>query len=194
MAVAAAHGTGAAECPGMSRESFHFESALLLVVEGRAAIPLWPGHLGPAPRDGWTMLEQEEWETGHSFENRLTETLGRDALDPHGARVVVLVASAWTDERSLSARQQLAVSLLTHLAQQGGGELFVTLGHEHDAEARDELAQFVASLAEEWASSGIVVSTRFSEPARRRDVRRISEAPRHYSRASGISAFGPLPS
>jgi hypothetical protein len=176
----------------MPRESFHFESALLLVVEGRAAAPLWLGHLGPAPRDGWTMLEQEEWESATAFQSRLGETLDRDALDPHGARVIVLVASDWMDERSQASRRQLAASLLAHLARQGGGEFVVTHGYGHDSRAREELAQFVALLADEWQSSGIVVSTRFAEAPRRSEVRKVSE-PRRYARASGVAWGSELP-
>jgi hypothetical protein len=139
----------------------------LLVVEGCAACPLWPAHLGAAPDDGWAVLEQEEWESLSAFSVRLNEALARATGSAEGPLAIVLITSRHWDGVAIGARRRLALDILAHLARGAGGSLFLTHGHQHDPACRDALAALADELSPEWADARVSVSARFEERTRR---------------------------
>lgn len=139
----------------------------LLVVEGCAACPLWPAHLGMAPDDGWAVLEQEEWEPLPAFSVRLNEALARATACVESPLAIVLVTSRHWDGISLGARRRVALDILAHLARGAGGSLLLTHGHQHDQECREALAALADELSPEWADARVSVSARFEERTRR---------------------------
>src|SRR3954471_17993510 len=128
---------------------------ILLIVEGTAASDLWPAHLGATPENGWSVLEQEEWESLTAFSSRLNETLSRFILPAVSDEpsVVTLIASRCWDAESVAARRRVALDVLAHLAQSGGGTLVLSHGHQHDASCREALTKLAAELSPEWADS-----------------------------------------
>lgn len=164
--------------PVMVASFFQPNARILLVVEGTAASDLWPAHLGATPENGWSVLEQEEWESLSAFSNRLNEALSRFILpaDFDEPSVVTLVASRFWDAESVAARRRIALDVLAHLAQAGGGTLVLSHGHQHDAFCRDALTKLAAELSPEWADSRVVVSARFEERARKVETRKTSSS------------------
>lgn len=155
--------------------------SVLLVVEGSAAIPAWPSHLGAPPEAGWSVLEQEEWESAGTFLGRVNQTLEPGALMSGAAQVVVLVAGSWMDEGTLRARDHLANEILGQLARAGGGTLLLSYGALQDAALRGQLTELAADLAAEWDDSRLVVRTRFARPSRLPEPRRASDLSRGHS-------------
>lgn len=139
----------------------------LLVVEGCAACPLWPAHLGTAPDEGWAVLEQEEWEPLPAFSVRLNDALARAIDCAESPLAVVLVTGRHWDAVSLGARRRVALDILAHLARGAGGSLLLTHGHQHDQACRDALAALADELSPEWADARVTVSARFEERTRR---------------------------
>ena len=158
----------------MAPITFQSNSRVLLVVEGSAASPLWPAHLGAPPDAGWSVLEQEEWESMSAFGVRLERTLGRVTLHTDETLVVALVTSGFWDPASVAARRRLALDILAHLAESEGSALLLSHGHQHDAGSRDALATLAAELAPEWADARVVVSARIDERSRRGEQRKGS--------------------
>jgi hypothetical protein len=145
----------------MAPQSSQGETAVLLVVEGAAAAPLWPEHLGDAPSAGWAMLEQEEWEPVAPFLSRLTDALDRDAASAAPTRQVVLIAGVSLERATLAARHLTSLAILQYLSQVGGGTLLLSHGHSQTDAACEELVELARELDEEWSESGVVVATRF---------------------------------
>jgi hypothetical protein len=142
----------------------------LLVVEGCAACPLWPAHLGTAPDDGWAILEQEEWESSSAFSTRLNEALTRaTACSDEIPLVIVLITSRHWDGEALGARRRLALEILAHLARGAGGSLVLTHGHQHDPACREALGALADELSPEWADARVTVSARATEERTRRE-------------------------
>lgn len=132
--------------------------AVLVVVEGEAACPLWMKHWGAEPADGWAVLEQEEWETRPAFVVRLRTVVAR--LSSELAPEIVLVTSSRCDPSAVAARWDLATTLLACLVQTGGGELALTRGHGASARAEHALDELTGELAAEWEENGVRVSHR----------------------------------
>ncbi|HEX4339223.1 MAG TPA: hypothetical protein VH062_25120 [Polyangiaceae bacterium] len=158
----------------MAPITLHSNARVLLVVEGSAACPMWPAHLGAPPEDGFSVLEQEEWESMCAFGARLEVTLGRATSQGDGTFVVALVTSGFWDPASLRARRRLALDILAHLAETEGSALLLTHGHQHDAGSRDALGALAAELAPDWADARVTVSARLEERARRVEPRKAS--------------------
>jgi hypothetical protein len=162
----------------MAPSPFQLNARVLLVVEGTAACALWPAHLGAAPEDGWSVLEQEEWESLSAFSSRLNDTLSRfvrpSASDEPS--VVTLIASRLWDADSVAARRRIALDVLAHLAQSGGGTLVLSHGHQHDASCREALTKLAGELSPEWADSRVLVSARFEERVRKAETRKTSSS------------------
>jgi len=162
-------------------EHFNHDDAVLLVVEGRAAIPAWVSHLGAPPPLGWGVLEQEEWEPLSTFLSRLNDVLDRSVLDDAHAETVVVVLGDTLDETSTAARRLLLLAVMTHFAHRGSGTVLLTHGIQHGPALHDELAELAADLALEWEDAGISVHARVEGAAApRSEVRKTgkSEAPR----------------
>ena len=172
----------------MAPSFFQPNARVLLVVEGAAAVALWPAHLGAAPESGWSALEQEEWESLTAFSDRLNDVLARFLLSsiPDEPTVVTLVASRFWDTESVSARRRVALDVLAHLAEAGGGTLVLSHGHQHDASSREALTKLAAELSPEWADSRVLVCTRFEERVRKAE-------PRKGASSSSLSAVGQAP-
>jgi hypothetical protein len=146
----------------------------LLVVEGCAACPPWPAHLGASPEEGWAVLEQEEWEALPAFSKRLGEALSRaTASVDDGPLVVIFVTSHHWDAVAVAARRRIALDVLAYLAGGAGGSLVLTHGHQRDALCRDGLVALASELSPEWADARVAVSARFDEHARR-ETRKVS--------------------
>jgi hypothetical protein len=158
----------------MASITFHSNTRVLLVVEGSAACPMWPPHLGAPPDEGFAVLEQEEWESMSAFCARLDETLTRATLHCDDGLVVTLVTSGYWDSASVAARRRLALDILSHLAEIDGSALLLSHGHQHDHGNRDALAALAAELAPEWADARVIVSARFEERTRRSEQRKAS--------------------
>ncbi|HEX3596311.1 MAG TPA: hypothetical protein VHU80_14475 [Polyangiaceae bacterium] len=154
----------------------HSNTRVLLVVEGSAASPMWPAHLGAPPDEGWSVLEQEEWESMSAFCARLEETLARATLHSEEGLVVTLVTSGYWDPASVAARRRLALDILAHLAETEGSALLLSHGHQHDHGAREALTALAAELAPEWADARVLVSARFEERPRREPRKASSPA------------------
>jgi hypothetical protein len=158
----------------------HPKESVLAVVEGDAACPLWMNHWGPAPKDDWSMLEEEVGESRRDFSARLGDALVRLGAETGPNDVVLLVAGHRTDEEAVAARWDLATTVLTQLAQRGGGRLMFTRGHGADARLEASLTALAQELAEEWEWSGIEIGTRLHEVPRVAPVRRSSAPPYAY--------------
>jgi hypothetical protein len=164
--------------PAMATFPFPPDECVLLVVEGSAACEHWPSHLGAPPDAGWSVLEQEEWEPLSGFLERLSNVT--PMLAGGGERpVVALISSRFWDACSIDARRRLALDILAHLAQAGGGTLLLTHGHQHDALAREALTALAQELSPEWEESRVLVSTRFEERSRRTETRKPSNPALH---------------
>jgi hypothetical protein len=161
----------------MDRQS---QESVFAVVEGDAACPFWMNHWGTAPKDDWSMLEQEAGECRRDFSARLSDSLVRLGAETGSNDVVLLVVGHRTDEEAVAARWDLATTVLTHLAQHGGGRLLFTRGHGSDARAEASLTALAQELAQEWAWSGIEIGTRLHEVPRVSQVRRSSAPPYVY--------------
>jgi hypothetical protein len=157
---------------------FQTEDSVLVVVEGSAATLSWPAHLGTPPEQGWSLLEQEEWEPFDSFSRRVNDSLERSDPGVGSRQVVLLVAGSWMDEETLTGRARLSNDILRHLAQAEGGTFLLSHGHLQDARLRGELTSLASDLAEEWDDSRLVVRTRFARPSSLPGPRRPSDAPR----------------
>jgi hypothetical protein len=157
------------------------EESVLVVVEGNAAAPSWPAHLGAAPVKGWSFLEQEEWEPPGDFFQRVTDLLERCRIGDPSAKVVILVAGSWLDEETRRTRARLANEILGHLALSGGGTLLLSHGHLHDPHLREELASLASDLKEEWDDRRLVVQTRFLRPSFVPETRRVLDRQRAYA-------------
>jgi hypothetical protein len=122
------------------------------------------------------VLEQEEWESLSAFSGRLNDALSRFVLQSAVGEpaVVTLIASRFWDVESIAARRRIALDVLAHLAQSGGGTLLLSHGHQHDAACRDALMKLAAELSPEWADSRVLVSTRFEERTRKAETRKSS--------------------
>jgi hypothetical protein len=162
-------------------EHFNQDDAVLLVVEGRAATPAWPPHLGAPPPLGWGMLEQEEWEPISTFLRRVNDTLDRSVLDDTHAETVVVVLGDTLGETSAAARRLLLLAVMTHFAHRGCGTVLLTHGVQHGPALHDELAELAADLALEWEDAGIAVHARAEGQVPHSEIRKTtkSEAPRH---------------
>ncbi len=152
------------------------EESVLVVVEGDAACPLWLNHWGPAPVNGWSMLEQEEGETQAAFGERMTSTIERFS-DPESNDVVVIVVGRGTGESACGSRWDLAGTVLTHLSKRAGGRVLFTHGYGCDDAPDASLAAFVAELAAEWSWSGIEIGVRTRGIVRTPQLRRTSAPP-----------------
>jgi hypothetical protein len=165
--------------------------SVLVVVEGDAACPMWMGHWGPQPVDGWSMIEREIWETEAAFSERLWNTVARSTSGDATEHHVMLVAGERTDPAAVAARWDTATTILTHLAQHGGGRLVFTVGHGHDSRSEAELCALADELAAEWADSGVEVTVRVPE-ALRPALRKSSMPPRPsrvpYAREAQLAA------
>jgi len=173
--------------PAMAAFFFQPNARVLLVVEGAAACALWPAHLGSTPESGWSALEQEEWESLTAFSTRLNDVLSRFlvASIPDEPAVVTLVASRFWDAESVAARRRVALDVLAHLAQSGGGTLVLSHGHQYDVTCREALTKLAAELSPEWADSRVHVCAGFEERARKTETRKAS--------SSSLSAAGQAP-
>ena len=156
------------------------EESVLVVVEGNAATLSWPAHLGAPPEQGWSLIEQEEWEPPGAFLARVDGTLERCRLGAASKQLVLLVAGSWLDEETLRARAHLANEILGHLALSGGGTLLLSHGHLHDPQLRGELTSLASDLAEEWDDPRLVIRTRFVRPSWIPEPRRAEGKPRAY--------------
>lgn len=167
---------------GVAPSDIHPEQSVLVVVEGSAATLSWPSHLGAAPEQGWSLLEQEEWEPAHAFRERVNQTLERCTPDASSNQVVLFfVAGSWMDGDTLAARAHLANDILRHLAQTEGGTFFLTHGHLQDGRLRSELEQLASDLAEEWGNTQLAVRTRFARPSWLPEPRRPADVTRGYA-------------
>jgi hypothetical protein len=164
------------------------EESVLVVVEGNAATHSWPAHFGAPPEQGWTLLEQEEWEPQGAFLKRMGSTLERSRLGESSKQVVILVAGSWLDEETLRTRAHLANEIVGHLALSGGGTLLLTHGHLHDPLLRSELTSLGIELTEEWDDPRLVVQTRFVRPSWIPEPRRVSDRPRVYAAPQAAAA------
>ena len=151
-----------------------------MVIEGSAAVESWPAHLGAPPEQGWSVVEQEEWEPGDTFLGRVGGALEDCAREAESSLVVVLIAGSWVDEATNASRARLANDIVWNLARAGGGTLLLSHGHLHDAELRSELSLLASDLAEEWTDGSVAVRTRFARPSRLPEPRKASEYPRAY--------------
>jgi hypothetical protein len=172
-----------APAPGVAPSDFRPEESVLVIVEGSAATLSWPSHLGAPPAQGWSLLEQEEWENTVAFRARVNDTLARCTLDSTSNQVVLFVAGSWMDDDTLTARACLGNDILRHLAEGEGGTFLLSHGHLQDGRLRDELETFASDLREEWDDPRLVVQTRFARPSWVPEPRRSIDPTRTYAPA-----------
>jgi len=158
----------------MDRQS---QESVLIVVEAEAACPYWMSHWGAAPMNDWAILEEEAGETRSTFSERLDDSLVRLGAETSSDDVVLLVVGSRTDEQAVAARWDLATTILTQLAQRGGGRLLFTRGHGFDSRSEPALKALAEELSEEWDWSKVEIGTRLHEVPKMAHVRRSSAPP-----------------
>lgn len=153
------------------------EESVLVVVEGTAACPYWMDHWGPQPADGWTMLEQEEYEPTASFAERLKVVLERHRWQATSAATVLFVAGVASSAATLLARRTLTNALAVHLAQHGGGRLVITEGHGLRESPEAALVALADGLDQLWIDMGVHVGVRVARRRRHHAIPRPSTQP-----------------
>jgi hypothetical protein len=147
--------------------------SVLVVVERAAATPLWNADWGPTPDEGWSMLEQEEWEPAAAFAERLQLALERQATETCQP-TVLLVTSAQDDEAAMSERWSLSSVVLGHFTSTAGGRLLLTGGYGQETRAAFALSSLAEELSDEWATASIAIDVRAGRVSRPPGARRVS--------------------
>lgn len=149
--------------------------SVLVVVEREAACPLWISDWGPMPEAGWSLMEQEEWESAEAFAERLQVTIEREMADATRPSVL-LVTSGFDDDEATCERFSLSSTILTTLATSGGGRLTLTVGYGHDGRREPSLESLAEELAEEFSTSPVSVGVRAGRASRMPEPRRVVAA------------------